>query len=412
MHYVMQGFFQRHRSQRLSLPALVANLTTIILLAGTPAILLAGTPAHASDCSGKPDVLGTSRTLVVDPTEHLRIGTMQYPETLPLKDHEVVLTFDDGPIPAHTNPILDVLASQCVKATFFIVGQMARNFPATVRRVRDLGHTIGTHSQTHPYHFGNMPPERMKAEIEDGIKNTAEALNDPAAMAPFFRFPGLGRTEAMESYLASRGIMTWSADFPADDWLHISSKQVISTALSRLEARGKGVLLLHDIQPRTQAALPTLLHELKVRGYRIVHVVAATPERPKTPTKSQAWLKQRSPEVIPVARWPKIPNFIFAATETMPVPAMRESETIMVEGQSRDTLPRKRILWPSPMTLSVNTASSLPAPDMDLFHIQEEAKLPSKGLTLRTARSRKNSLHSQPQTADPSPGLFSAFGQF
>jgi hypothetical protein len=50
--------------------------------------------------------------------------------------------------------------------------------------------------------------------------------------------------------------MTWSADFPADDWRRISSTQVVNYALSRLEAKGKGVLLLHDIQARTQAALP------------------------------------------------------------------------------------------------------------------------------------------------------------
>ena len=55
-------------------------------------VKLATFPAWASDCPGNPDALGTSRTLVVDPREHPRIGTMQYPETLPLRDHEVVLT--------------------------------------------------------------------------------------------------------------------------------------------------------------------------------------------------------------------------------------------------------------------------------------------------------------------------------
>ncbi|MEO6782159.1 MAG: polysaccharide deacetylase family protein, partial [Bradyrhizobium sp.] len=71
--------------------------------------------ASAADCPGHPDAIGTSRTLVVDPREHPRIGTMQYPETLPLRDHEVVLSFDDGPLPRNSNQILDILASQCVK---------------------------------------------------------------------------------------------------------------------------------------------------------------------------------------------------------------------------------------------------------------------------------------------------------
>src|SRR5580704_2827344 len=82
--------------------------------------------ARASGCPENPNALGTSRTITVDPTEHPRVGTMQYRETLPLNDHEVVLTFDDGPIPPRTNGVLEILASECVKATFFLVGEMAR----------------------------------------------------------------------------------------------------------------------------------------------------------------------------------------------------------------------------------------------------------------------------------------------
>ena len=95
--------------------------------------------ASAADCPGNPGALGTSRTLVVDPLEHPRIGTMQYSETLPLQDHEVVLTFDDGPLPHNSNQILQILASECIKATFFTIGRMARSFPEGVRKLRDAG---------------------------------------------------------------------------------------------------------------------------------------------------------------------------------------------------------------------------------------------------------------------------------
>src|SRR5882724_8846319 len=101
-------------------------------------------PAMAADCPGHPNALGTSRTLVVDPREHPRLGVMQYSETLPLADHEVVLTFDDGPLPRNSNQVLEILASQCVKATFFTIGSMARSSPEGVRKLRDAGHTIGT----------------------------------------------------------------------------------------------------------------------------------------------------------------------------------------------------------------------------------------------------------------------------
>src|ERR1700759_2463215 len=96
---------------------------------------LAAQPASAADCPGNPDAIGTSRTLVVDPREHPRIGTMQYPETLPLRDHEVVLSFDDGPLPHNSDQILAILASQCVKANFFTIGQMAHTYPDGVRKL-------------------------------------------------------------------------------------------------------------------------------------------------------------------------------------------------------------------------------------------------------------------------------------
>jgi peptidoglycan/xylan/chitin deacetylase (PgdA/CDA1 family) len=265
-------------------------MRSLVLRSAAALLVLSATPfARAAECPGHPDALGTSRTLVVDPTEHPRIGTMQYPETLPLADHEVVLTFDDGPLPRHTKPILDILAAQCIKATFFIVGQMANAYPQMLREVRDAGHTIGTHTQDHPLRMNRMTIEQNKAEIDEGIASTAAALGDPAQVAPFLRIPGLLRSTEVEDYLTSKGIQTWSADFPADDWHRISPARVAQLAISRLEAKGRGVLLLHDIQARTEKALPHILRELKARGYHIVHVVPATKDMPKTPTEPWQW---------------------------------------------------------------------------------------------------------------------------
>ena len=103
--------------------------------------------ARAQDCKGNPNALGTSRVIAIDPAEYPKIGAMDHAAALPLSDKEVVLTFDDGPLPRYSNQILDILAAQCVKATFFLVGEMARAFPATVRRIFAEGHTIGTHSE-------------------------------------------------------------------------------------------------------------------------------------------------------------------------------------------------------------------------------------------------------------------------
>src|SRR6202140_1543724 len=274
---------------------------------------ITATSAEAADCPGHPDAIGTSRTLVVDPREHPRIGTMQYAETLPLRDHEVVLTFDDGPLPRNSNQILDILASQCVKATFFEIGRMAQAYPEGVRKLVAAGHSVGAHSQNHPLTMNHMPIDRAKQEIDDGIASVKAALgHDDTALAPFFRIPGLLRAEAVEDYLASQGIQVWSADFLADDWRHISSARVYDLAIKRLEEKGKGILLLHDIHARTVSALPRILQELKARGFRIVHVVPATPQNAATPTEPQQWQLHPPTENVAISRWPKIPNFVFA----------------------------------------------------------------------------------------------------
>ncbi len=225
-------------------------------------------------CPGNPDALGTSRVLVIHRGEYSQLGTMQYHETLPLADKEVVITFDDGPLPPATTEVLEALAAQCVKATFFMVGEMAHSFPATVRRIYEAGHTIGTHSQDHPLRFDKLSPEKLQWEIDDGIANVTAALGDPDEVAPFFRIPGLGRSELVESELTARSLITFSSDVVADDWFHhIKPADIISRAMSRLERHNGGILLLHDIHKTTAAALPGLLKELKENGFHVVQMV-------------------------------------------------------------------------------------------------------------------------------------------
>jgi peptidoglycan/xylan/chitin deacetylase (PgdA/CDA1 family) len=338
----------------------------------------------AADCPGHPNALGTSRTLVVDPREHPRLGIMQYSETLPLADHEVVLTFDDGPLPRNSNQVLEILASQCVKATFFTIGRMAQSSPEGVRKLRDAGHTIGTHTLDHPLSMNRMSIERARQEIDEGIASVKAALGADAdtTLAPFFRIPGLLRADIVEDYLAAQGIQIWSTDFLADDWRHISSSRVYDLAMKRLEARGKGILLLHDIQARTVAALPRILNELKARGYHIVHVVPATAERPATPTELEQW--RSHPENVAIAQWPKIPHFIFADAGALPAPSLSDfdlldAQPIALAGpfdRSRSPAQGVALLretpWPQHSELPFeNAAATLPAPARSLFDMPE-----------------------------------------
>jgi peptidoglycan/xylan/chitin deacetylase (PgdA/CDA1 family) len=346
---------------------------------------LAAQGALAADCPGHPDAIGTERTIVVDPREHPRLGTMQYPETLPLRDREVVLTFDDGPLPRNSDQVLQTLADNCAKAVFFLVGEQARANPEGVRKLVTAGQTIGTHSQTHPLTFHKMSVEQAAKQINDGIASVSAALSDPTAIAPFFRIPGLLRAEGVEEYLAGQGIQVWSTDFLADDWHHISSARVYDLAMKRLEAHGKGILLLHDIQARTAAALPKILHEMKVRGYKIVQVVPATLQRPATPTDPQDWKFNPPSESVPIARWPKVPDFVFAETDTLAAPALSDFNTPegklllssepLARAGNRGAVPLPEAPpWPRAPDIPVQTAAvTLPVPAEALFAVPEDA---------------------------------------
>ena len=347
----------------------------------------------AADCPGHPDAIGTSRTLVVDPTEHPRIGAMQYKETLPLHDHEVVLTFDDGPLPRYSNQVLQILADQCVLATFFTIGDQAKANPEGVRKLVAAGHTVGTHTQSHPLGFERLPIERAQPQIDQGIASVTGAMTDPSGLAPFFRFPGLERSDVAERYLASRGIQVWSADFLADDWRHISSNQVFELAITRLEARGRGIILLHDIQARTVAALPRFLHELKVRGYHIVHVVPATADRVATATEPQEWQLHPVSETVPIARWPKVPELDIAADVTLPAPTLSDlgaldGELLMNESFAATRRPNgvplpRQAPWPREIgVIPHNADSALPVPAADLFEIAEKVHAPVEAVPL------------------------------
>ena len=344
----------------------------LTLLAGSAA----AQAASDSNCPGHPDALGTSRTLVVDPRAHPRIGSMQYPETLPLRDHEVVLTFDDGPLPKNSNQVLQILADQCIKATFFEIGEQAKANPEGIRKLVEAGHTVASHSYKHPLNFNKMSPAQAQREAQAGIDAIKAAMEDPSQMSPFFRIPGLMRGEAVEEFAATAGLQIWSTDELADDWHRISSAKVYDLAIKRLDEAHKGILLLHDIQARTVAALPNILHELKARGFRIVHVVPATPDRPATPADPEQWLTHRPSLEVAYSRWPKLPNFVFETDEALPVPALSEFE-MPTDGVLLSAEPVKRgsALWPRTAAGPTEPASAaLPVPAESLFARPEKAR--------------------------------------
>src|SRR5215468_2015225 len=180
--------------------------------------------AAANECSN-PKALGTSRTLSVDPKAFPLVGKDQYEETLALNNREVVLSFDDGPSSPYTEMVLEALANECVKATFFVLGENAVDDPELVRRVAKEGHTIGSHAYE-PVGLDTLAFEEAKKHIDRGIKAATDALQG-SALAPFFRAPMLDLTPQLEKHIVSRGLMIWSIDVDSLDWNDVTEEQLI-----------------------------------------------------------------------------------------------------------------------------------------------------------------------------------------
>jgi peptidoglycan/xylan/chitin deacetylase (PgdA/CDA1 family) len=241
------------------------------------------------------DVLGTSRVLTVSAATTPRVGRKHFPTTLPLAPKEVVLTFDDGPLPGTTERILDTLRRECVRATFFVVGKEVAASPSLVRRELAEGHTVGNHTLTHAL-LNHISFAAAQNEIDSGFAAIRKATGDGTApvqvaapgqiprsisataapktpLTPFFRFPGFASTPALLEALERRGIVVFGADFWASDWNHMTPQTQLSLVMTRLHATNGGIILFHDTKAQTAAMLPAFLRALRLEGYRIVHVV-------------------------------------------------------------------------------------------------------------------------------------------
>lgn len=231
-------------------------------------------PAATKECPGNPNPLGVSRVVEIDTTGGPGFGFQHYKLYDFLNPKEVVLTFDDGPLPNRTTAILAALDAECTKATFFSVGKVAAGYPDILRSIAKSGHTIGAHTVNHK-DLSKMPIDKAKDEIERSISIIHRAVGGPTA--PFFRFPFLRASPESLKYLADRNIAVFSTDIDSFDFKRTSSQRLVKHIMKLLDKRGKGILLMHDIQPHTAKAMPDLLKALKENGYKVVQLTAKEP---------------------------------------------------------------------------------------------------------------------------------------
>ncbi|HEY8128754.1 MAG TPA: polysaccharide deacetylase family protein [Hyphomicrobium sp.] len=252
------------RHNRFRFPAIVACLISMI-------------SGASAECADPKTALGVSRTVEIDSSKGGNYGSVsrQAKEPSFLQPKEVVLTFDDGPMPWITRSILDTLDRFCTKATFFEVGQMALEHPTVTQEILNRGHTLGTHTMTHPFNLPRMAEASATDEIERGIAAVALAAGGP--VAPFFRFPGLADSAALISYLRGRGIVVFTVDVVSNDSYIPDKSRLIARTLAVVDQHKGGIILFHDIKAVTAKALPDILAGLKARGYSVVHMQPKEP---------------------------------------------------------------------------------------------------------------------------------------
>ena len=204
---------------------------------------------------GRGDGSLAGRTLKVSSVSEIR-----------LRDKEVILTFDDGPVPGKTDRILATLRQYNVKATFLMVGQMASSYPAIAKRVIGQGHSIGGHT----YNHANLAQAGMSRALTDIANGNAAVARVTGARVGFFRFPYLADTAALRRAVADRGQVVLDVDIDSKDYFKSGPETVAARTMAKLRVRSKGIILMHDIHGRTVAMLPSLLSQLKAGGYKVV----------------------------------------------------------------------------------------------------------------------------------------------
>ncbi|KQT85734.1 polysaccharide deacetylase family protein [Aurantimonas sp. Leaf443] len=274
---------------------LAATALALPACAGNQAASLARKPATVRTASVDPAATGTVTALgfaataegktsdafpllqsfrpAVDSPLAGRILTVSRIADIQLAEKEVVLTFDDGPVPEKTERILDTLDRYGVGATFLMVGEMAKAHPKIAQAVAERGHTIGTHTERHR-NLSHMSDAAAMAEIRSGQLSVARAL-EPIGRepAPFFRFPYLADRPSLRQRLTEGGIVAIDVDVDSKDYFQTPASMVKDRTLLSLEKHGRGIILFHDIHRRTAEMLPDLLAALQTRGFKVVRLV-------------------------------------------------------------------------------------------------------------------------------------------
>ncbi|MEH2171525.1 polysaccharide deacetylase family protein [Nostoc sp.] len=180
----------------------------------------------------------------------------------------IALTFDDGPWPQTTEQVLDILKSNNIKGTFFVVGQNLKNYPELGKQIVAQGHVIANHTWHHWYHFLN--PQAAAFEID----RTEDLIYQVTGVKTnLFRPPGGFLHNGLAAYAKGQkyAVVMWSAD--STDYKQPAVPKLIDNVIK--DSKPGGIVLMHDgggNRSRTIQALPEIISNFRKQGYRFVTV--------------------------------------------------------------------------------------------------------------------------------------------
>ena len=266
---------------------------------------------------------GVHRTVTLNTAGGKRYGKSHGGAQDFLKPKEVVLTFDDGPVPNITPKVLHELDKHCAKATFFMVATMAKNNPALARKVANKGHTVGIHSYSHK-NLGQVSGAKAISDVNRSITAIEKAVGRD--VAPFFRFPYLSENRSVNQHLKGLGYGVFAIDVDSLDYKFSNPTSMVNRVMSELNRKGKGIILMHDIQKVTANGLGQLLDRLDKGGYKIVHIRGRGGKDPKAPilVSSATETKKKSKPIVVAALETKAkPESTWTLRKSVDVPAKK-----------------------------------------------------------------------------------------
>lgn len=182
------------------------------------------------------------------------------------EEKKIAISFDCAWGVDYTDKLLSIMEKEGVKCTFFMVEFWAKKHPDYVKKIYDAGHEIGTHSSTHPY-MSKLSEQAIIKELSSSKKVIEDITGNKVIV---FRPPYGDYNNLLIQTAKTLGLYTIQWDVDSLDWKDLSSIEITSRVVKRV--KNGSIVLFHNQGLHTAEALPSIIKQLKNKGYQFVPI--------------------------------------------------------------------------------------------------------------------------------------------